>query len=91
MPAGFTIMEAAKEACLDEIPADCGGCCACGTCHVYVGNAWIDKLGEIDYNSAEQSLLEYEKDYKKGISRLSCQISLTKELDGITLHLLDDR
>ena len=88
---GFTIMEAAKEASLEEIPADCGGCCACGTCHVYVGNAWIDKLGEINYNSAEQSLLEYEKDYKKGISRLSCQISLTKELDGITLHLLDDR
>jgi len=84
-------MEAAKEACLDEIPADCGGCCACGTCHVYVGNAWIDKLGEIDYNNTEQGLLEYEKGYKKGISRLSCQISLTKELDGITLHLLDDR
>ena len=58
-------MEAAKEAALDEIPADCGGCCACGTCHVYVNNAWIAKLGEIDYNSTEQSLLEYEKAYKK--------------------------
>ena len=56
-----------------------------------MNNAWIAKLGEIDYNSTEQSLLEYERGYKKGISRLSCQISLTKELDGITLHLLDDR
>ena len=90
VPAGWTVMEAAKEACLDEIPASCGGCCACGTCHVYVGNAWIAKLGEIDYNSTEQVILEYEKSYKKGISRLSCQLELTKELDGITLHLLDD-
>ncbi|BCU99113.1 MAG: hypothetical protein CM15mV25_1110 [uncultured marine virus] len=62
-----------------------------GTCHVYVNNVGLLKLGEIDYNSTEQSLLEYERGYKKGISRLSCQISLTKELDGITLHLLDDR
>jgi len=90
VPPGFTVMEAAKEADLDEIPASCGGCCACGTCHVYVNNAWIAKLGEIDYNGLEQSLLEYEKSYKKGISRLSCQLTLTEELDGITLHLLDD-
>ena len=90
VPVGFTVMEAAKEAALDEIPADCGGCCACGTCHVYVNNAWIAKLGEIDYNSTEQSLLEYEKAYKKGISRLSCQLQLEKDHDGITLHLLDD-
>lgn len=91
VPAGWTIMEAAKEACLPEIPASCGGCCACATCHIYVNNAWIAKLGTIDYNSNEQELLEYEKGYKKGISRLSCQISLTKEHDGITLHLLDDQ
>ena len=90
MPPGFTVMEAAKEADLDEIPASCGGCCACGTCHVYVNNAWIAKLGEIDYNSTEQCMLEYESSYKKGSSRLSCQIPLTEELDGITLHLLDD-
>ena len=90
VPAGYTIMEAAKEALLDEIPATCGGCCACATCHVYVNNAWIDKLGKIDYNTPEQELLEYENGYKKGISRLGCQIMLTKELDNITLHLRDD-
>jgi 2Fe-2S ferredoxin len=66
------------------------GCCACATCHVYVNNAWIDKLGEIDYNTPEQELLEYENGYKKGISRLGCQIMLTKELDNITFHLRDD-
>ena len=90
VPPGFTVMEAAKEADLEEIPASCGGCCACGTCHVYVNNAWIAKLGEIDYNSTEQCMLEYESSYKKGSSRLSCQIPLTEELDGITLHLIDD-
>ena len=91
VPAGWTIMEAAKKASLPEIPATCGGSCACATCHIHVNNAWIAKLDPIDYNSSEQELLEYEEGYKKGISRLSCQISLTKELDGITLHLLDDQ
>ena len=90
VPVGWTVMEAAKEANLDEIPATCMGCCACATCHVYVNNAWIDKLGEIDYNTPEQELLEYENGYKKGISRLGCQIMLTKELDNITFHLRDD-
>jgi len=90
VPTGWTVMEAAREANLAEIPGDCGGCCACATCHVYVNNAWIDKLGEIDYNTPEQELLEYEKGYKKGISRLGCQIMLTKELDNITFHLKDD-
>ena len=90
VPEGWTVMEAAKEANLDEIPATCMGCCACATCHVYVNNAWIDKLGEIDYNTPEQELLEYENGYKKGISRLGCQIMLTKELDNITFHLRDD-
>ena len=90
VPVGWTVMEAAKEANLEEIPATCMGCCACATCHVYVNNAWIDKLGEIDYNTPEQELLEYENGYKKGISRLGCQIMLTKELDNITFHLRDD-
>jgi ferredoxin, 2Fe-2S len=90
VPEGWTVMEAAKEANLEEIPATCMGCCACATCHVYVNNAWIDKLGEIDYNTPEQELLEYENGYKKGISRLGCQIMLTKELDNITFHLRDD-
>ena len=83
-------MQAARQADIKEIPADCRGNCACATCHIYLTNAWAHIL-PIKQNGLEQSLLEYEKDYKKGISRLSCQISLTKELDGITLHLLDDR
>ena len=90
VPEGWTIMEAAREANLEEIPAICGGCCACATCHVYVNNAWIDKLGEIDYNTPEIELLEYEKNFDEKRSRLSCQIMLTKKHDGLIAHLLGD-
>ena len=86
MPVGSTIMEAAKELDLPEIPADCGGCQACGTCHVYVDSVWCDKL-KIKENSLEQSLLEYEKDYIEGVSRLACQIQLNDELDNVTVKL----
>jgi len=89
VPVGWTLMEAAKQANLAEIPADCGGCCACATCHIWVGNAWVSKL-PIEQNSMEQELIEYEKGYKEGTSRLSCQIYLTKELDNLTVHLRDN-
>ena len=59
VPEGWTLMEAAKQANIKEIPADCGGCCACATCHIYLSNAWTHIL-PIKQNSLEQSLLEYE-------------------------------
>lgn len=90
VPIGWTIMEAAKEADLDEIPADCGGCCACATCHVHIDKKWIDKTGKIDYTTAEIELLEYEKNFKEEQSRLSCQIMLKEEHDGIVVHLIQD-
>jgi len=90
---GLSAMEAAKfESTVDipEIPADCGGNCMCCTCHVYVDEKWIDKVPKMDANSIEEEQLEYEKGYKPGASRLSCQISLTPELDGLILHLRPD-
>ena len=90
---GLSAMEAAKfESPVDipEIPADCGGNCMCCTCHVYVDEKWIDKVPKMDANSIEEEQLEYEKGYKPGASRLSCQISLTPELDGLILHLRPD-
>lgn len=90
---GLSAMEAAKfESPVDipEIPADCGGNCMCCTCHVYVDEKWIDKVPKMDDNSLEEEQLEYEKGYKPGASRLSCQISLTPELDGLILHLRPD-
>ena len=83
---GTTLMQAAKQAEIKEIPADCGGNCACATCHIHLTNAWAHLL-PIKQNGMEQSLLEYEKGYKDGMSRLGCQIMLDKSLDGITLHL----
>ena len=93
VPIGRTVMEAAKHFSpvnISEIPADCMGCCACATCHIYVDEKWVDKLPKIKDNMAELELLEYEKSYKEGVSRLSCQIFLTKELDGLILHLKND-
>ena len=87
MPVGYTIMEAAKELDLPEIPADCGGSCACATCHIHVDSVeWQDKL-KIKQNSLEQSLLEYEPDYIEGVSRLACQIQLNDDLNNVTVKL----
>jgi len=90
VPVGTTLMEAAKfhsPVPIEEIPATCGGCCACGTCHVYIDERWLDKLDEMAYNSPEIDLLEYEKDYKPGLSRLSCQIELEPKHDGLIAYL----
>ena len=89
VPEGTTLMQAAREAKLREIPADCGGNCACATCHIHLTNAWSHLL-PIKQNGLEQSLLEYEKGYIEGVSRLSCQIKLTKELNNLTVRLRDN-
>ena len=89
VPEGTTLMQAPREAKLREIPADCGGNCACATCHIHLTNAWSHLL-PIKQNGLEQSLLEYEKGYIEGVSRLSCQIKLTKELDNLTVRLRDN-
>jgi 2Fe-2S ferredoxin len=86
-------MEAARfyaDPPIEEIPATCGGCCACATCHIHLDDRWIDKLGKIDYNTPEANLLEYESKYKENVSRLACQIVLKPEHDGLIAHLLND-
>ena len=89
MPIGSTLMEAAKDLNLREIPADCGGSCACATCHIHVDDVWCDKL-KITENSLEQNLLEYEQGYIPGKSRLACQIQLDDSLDNVTVRLRKD-
>ena len=80
---GSTIMEIIRDAGLD-IEAACGGCCACATCHVYITNDKINALDPIDDD--EESMLDQAFDVKD-VSRLSCQINLTEDLDGIELEL----
>jgi 2Fe-2S ferredoxin len=89
IPVGYTIMEAAKELDLPEIPADCGGSCACATCHIYVDVLQWPQL-KIKDNSLEQELLEYEKGYITDKSRLACQIQLNDELNNVTVKLIND-
>ena len=78
-----TLMEILRDANLD-IEAACGGCCACATCHVYIKDEWLDKISGKDDD--EESMLDQAFDVKQ-TSRLSCQISLSKDLDGIEIEL----
>ncbi len=90
---GRTLMEAARDfsdTSINEIPADCSGCCACATCHVSIDQNWIGKVGEAKLDSMETSLLEYERGYDRMSSRLACQIQLEKKHDGLVAHLLDN-
>lgn len=75
-----TLMEAAKRSSVPGIDADCGGACACATCHVYVANDWIDAVGQ--RSDMEHSILVFAKGLQP-TSRLACQIFLTPELDGL--------
>jgi 2Fe-2S ferredoxin len=68
------------------IEAECGGACACATCHVYVDEAWREKTGEP--SQMEQDMLDFAFDVRKE-SRLSCQIKVTPELDGLVVQVPD--
>ena len=89
-----TLMEAAKHfsnGAVEEIPADCGGCCACATCHVHIDPAWVPKIEPADPNRGEIELLEYDQNFKKETSRLACQITLGPEHDGLIAHLITNK
>ncbi|MDP3905907.1 2Fe-2S iron-sulfur cluster-binding protein [Novosphingobium sp.] len=78
---GHTLMEVAKAHGVEGIMGDCGGACACATCHVYVDEAWRAKVGEAD--EIESEMLDLVSDIVRPGSRLSCQIKVTEELDGL--------
>jgi 2Fe-2S ferredoxin len=81
---GVTVMEAAKLNDIPGIEAECGGACACATCHVYVNPEWVEKTGKPQ--SIEEDMLDFAFDVRKE-SRLSCQIKVTPELDGLTVRV----
>jgi 2Fe-2S ferredoxin len=84
VPMGMTVMEGAVKHNVPGIDADCGGACACATCHVYVDQAWMDKLS--DASSMEQSMLDFANGVESN-SRLACQIKVTPALDGMVVRL----
>ncbi len=77
-------MEAAKLNDVPGIEAECGGACACATCHVYVDAAWIEKTGKPA--EMEEDMLDFAFDVRPE-SRLSCQIKVTPELDGLVVRV----
>ncbi len=81
---GLTVMEGAVQNNIPGIDADCGGGCACATCHVYVDKKWFNKLSKKE--NAEQDMLDVAFE-PNSFSRLSCQIIISDELDGLVVKM----
>jgi 2Fe-2S ferredoxin len=81
---GSTVMETALRTNIPGIEAECGGACACATCHVYVDEAWREKVG--GPSPMEEDMLDFGYDVRPN-SRLSCQIKVSDELDGLVVSV----
>jgi ferredoxin, 2Fe-2S len=81
---GASVMETAVRNGISGIVAECGGSCSCATCHVYVDPAWLNATGE--RSDLEQSMLEFAAGVAQN-SRLSCQIKVTDQLDGLVVRI----
>ena len=85
---GLTVMEGAIKNNVPGIDADCGGACACATCHVYVDEAWRAKTGTA--SAMEESMLDFAQNVEPN-SRLSCQIKVTDQLDGLIVRMPEEQ
>ncbi|MCC5987837.1 MAG: 2Fe-2S iron-sulfur cluster binding domain-containing protein [Pararhodobacter sp.] len=85
VPTGLTVMEGARDNGIPGIEADCGGACACSTCHVYVAEDWVAKLPDRD--PMEEDMLDFAWQPDPVRSRLTCQIRVSDELDGLVVHM----
>jgi len=81
---GATVMETARQHMIEGIEAECGGACACATCHVYVDEAWRERVG--GPSEMEEDMLDFAFDVRP-VSRLSCQIKVTADLDGLIVRV----
>ena len=82
---GLTVMEGARDNNVPGIEADCGGACACSTCHVYLHPDWVEKLPAKD--AMESDMLDFAYEPNETTSRLTCQIKVTDALDGLIVLL----
>jgi 2Fe-2S ferredoxin len=80
--SGGSLMEAAVANLVAGIDADCGGGCTCATCHIYIDSKWVSRVGAA--NELEAQILEFD-DLSRENSRLSCQVEMTDELDGLVV------
>ena len=83
--SGMTVMEGARDNNIPGIEADCGGACACSTCHVYVDAAWVEKLPAKD--DMEVDMLDFAFEPDETRSRLTCQVKVTDALDGLVVQM----
>jgi 2Fe-2S ferredoxin len=84
VPVGSNLMQGAMDNGIDSILGECGGACACATCHVYVEEPWLEKIDEA--SNEEAGMLEVVVDPQSN-SRLGCQVTVTEDLDGLTVRL----
>lgn len=84
VPSGWSVMEGAVKNLIPGIDADCGGACACATCHVHVDPQWAGKLSP--KQDMEETMLDFAQELEP-TSRLSCQIKVTSELDGLVVRM----
>tara|TARA_Y100000389_G_scaffold204922_1_gene260849 strand:+ start:1875 stop:2195 length:321 start_codon:yes stop_codon:yes gene_type:complete len=84
---GYSVMEAAINNNIDGIVAECGGACACATCHGYINNDWVEKLNDMD--AMEDSMLDMAFN-RKSNSRLTCQIEVSDSLDGLVVQVAEN-
>ncbi|MFU8899219.1 2Fe-2S ferredoxin [Roseinatronobacter thiooxidans] len=82
---GLTVMEGARDNGIPGIEADCGGACACSTCHVYVAPEWVEKLPAKD--PMEEDMLDFAYQPDPARSRLTCQLKVSDALDGLKVHM----
>lgn len=80
--SGATLMEILRDNDMD-VEAICGGCCSCATCHIFIDDAWAGKIPA--KSEDEQELVEETESYQEKNSRLSCQVTMTDDLDGLVM------
>ncbi len=86
---GSSLMQLAVDEGVDGIVAECGGGCACATCHCYIDERWVEAVGQpTDF---EADMLDATAAERTETSRLSCQIELTEAMDGLIVHLPDEQ
>lgn len=85
VPDGLTVMEGARDNNIPGIEADCGGACACSTCHVYVDESWVDRLPAKE--AMEEDMLDFAYQPDPARSRLTCQLKVGPALEGLIVRM----
>jgi 2Fe-2S ferredoxin len=85
IPVGLSVMQGAVNLSIEGVMAECGGACACATCHVYVDPDWLDVL--MPMSQIENDMLDCAERERTPFSRLSCQLVISPDLNGLVVHV----